>query len=246
MDQLSTNSGNSGSQSKTKTLFAYGAIITLLLIVGLLAWKLVEQRSVLNKVTSELHTLKCPSEVQLEGEVFIVTKGEQNVKLGLVEVMLFPRDSLDEFIKSKKQEAASELEQLGQSIAKAQSEYDNPGIEAIEEYEPIEKRLFVLQSRHNYLLSDMFYFENLPLPRRSTKTNSDGHFTLSVPTDGLYAIVAQARRAISADNTETYHWLVQISKQDMEMKTLFLSNDNTTLSGSQASLIDARGPIQPR
>lgn len=51
----------------------------------------------------------CKSEAELKGDVFIVTQGAQNVKLGLVEVSAIPEDKITPFIASKKSARESEL-----------------------------------------------------------------------------------------------------------------------------------------
>lgn len=60
-------------------------------------------------------------EGQLNGEVFIVTKGGQNVRLGLVEVRLIPEKEIKTFVESKQAKAKEEMEKLQPQIAEAKS-----------------------------------------------------------------------------------------------------------------------------
>jgi hypothetical protein len=57
-----------------------------------------------------------PKETTLSGQMFVVTRGAENIKLGLVEVQLIEKDSVTEFIRNK--QAAIDAE-----IAARQSEY---------------------------------------------------------------------------------------------------------------------------
>lgn len=63
-----------------------------------------------------------PSEKELNGEVFVVTQGGQNIKLGLVEVGVFAESDIIPFIQQKLQKAKSEtgeLEPVRDSLKKA-------------------------------------------------------------------------------------------------------------------------------
>ena len=78
-------------------------------------------------------------------------------------------------------------------------------------------------------MSGSFYFEAMPTPLRSTKTNSDGRFRLLVPGTGLYAIAATASRHVG-DDVEWYYWLIDIDPKVAASQSIMLSNDNMTSS----------------
>jgi hypothetical protein len=56
--------------------------------------------------------LGCSREGQLTGEVFIVTQGGENVRLGLVEVRAIPEDQVKQFIAKKQAQIKQEQARL--------------------------------------------------------------------------------------------------------------------------------------
>lgn len=58
----------------------------------------------------------------LEGEVFIVTKGGENYKLGLVPVALYPLDTIKRYIDERTQERDKELSPLNPQVEAAEAE----------------------------------------------------------------------------------------------------------------------------
>jgi hypothetical protein len=77
------------------------------------------------------------------------------------------------------------------------------------------------------------YFQNLPTPVASSKTDADGRFELNIPDEGVYVLVASSSRTLY-NTTERYFWIVRLNPQDPKAT---LSNDNLTTSGSADSLI---------
>ncbi|MBI1818013.1 MAG: hypothetical protein HYR72_23790 [Deltaproteobacteria bacterium] len=119
--------------------------LILLLVIFLLAWKLKEAMneirtanasvSSLRSVNAELSTakqaleaellrLKSPPERVLEGEVFIVTRGRENYKLGLVEIGVLEMDSLHELLTAKRAVASSEVARLEPFLQRAKADRD--------------------------------------------------------------------------------------------------------------------------
>lgn len=76
----------------------------------------------------------CTSQRQgeLKGEVFIVTKGGENIKLGLVEIVVIPEAEMNAAIEKKKPVIDSTLTQLRSEAEKATAEY-NPVHQAYEQ-----------------------------------------------------------------------------------------------------------------
>lgn len=73
----------------------------------------------------------CNREVEIQGSVFIVTKGAENQKLGLVIVSAVPADRMKQFVENKKSHIKSQLDRLkkadesrGADLAAAQKGYD--------------------------------------------------------------------------------------------------------------------------
>ncbi|MGQ0430351.1 MAG: hypothetical protein ACT4UQ_10505 [Gammaproteobacteria bacterium] len=115
----------------------------------------------------------------------------------------------------------------------------------------IEQRKFVLKNRLDELTElqaavagtneSAFYFQDLPAGFATAKSNSDGQFTMSVPTTGRFALAASASRRVIG-NTEEYYWLVWESLEGKATKKVMLSNDNLTTSESSDSVLFVPSP----
>jgi hypothetical protein len=224
--------------------------------------------------------IKAKSDITIDGEVFIVTKGGQSIKLGLVEVALIPMATLKPYIDRKTTEMANELARIqseidatNQAIRRLETEqktarqkleesernrhpvnYSNINevefktaedayLLAYHQYwhvkhifdEAKSKRL-QLQSETRQFDSGISYFYKLPIPIRTTKTDSDGKFRLLVPASDRYAIAATVSR-LGGDDAEQYYWLIQIDPKDGRNQKFMLSNDNTIASKGTRLLI---------
>lgn len=107
------------------------SITVLVAAIGALGWTLKQRDATVRtlqadneKLARELDALRHPPETILDGEVFIVTKGGENVKLGLVEVGLFALGPLERNIAEKRQRASAKLEQLDPLLSKAKADRD--------------------------------------------------------------------------------------------------------------------------
>lgn len=140
-------------------------------------------------------------EIEIKGDVFIVTKGAENYKLGLIKVTAIPEDVIQPYINNK----ISQRKDLT-------------------DYESAET-----------------YFDDVYFPQgvTSATTDAEGKFTLKLPKPGRYAIAARAERNV-INKTEEYYWLVWINADGRATKTIMLSNNNLTDSGSSDSLIQTR------
>ncbi len=67
-------------------------------------------------------TEKILPDVTIDGEIFVVTKGGQSIKLGLVEVALFPMQTLMPFLEMKNAAQTNKLQRLEQEIKMAMEE----------------------------------------------------------------------------------------------------------------------------
>ncbi len=199
---------------------------------------------------------------QLEGEVFVVTKGGQNYKLGLVQIALFPMETLQPNLNRKKSEAEAKLQTLKPRLAAAKAEKElaeraeraaleamrsapltavyAPLADAVEkahQHKDTASRIYdaLLVEQRGYLLG-RYYFDALPKPIVRTQTNSDGKFAIEVPTKQQFAIAATAERIVG-DSTERYYWLIKVSLDGAPKKTIMLSNNNLSSEASPDSLI---------
>jgi len=214
---------------------------------------------------------------KLNGEVFIVTKGGENVRLGLVTVQAISEDKMKEFIAKKSSESKTEIEKLQKEIEKAEIELADAEKEAKSSEKERDRRFAILlnslaskkadsyhkdsvkihesklnilidkrknldslKSKQNYYGSAAFYFNDLPDPITSAKTDADGRFTLFISRERRVALAAHASRQVS-NKKEKYYWLVWVSLDEKPPGNIFLSNDNLTDVGAKDSVITTNG-----
>jgi len=187
------------------------------------------------------------SEKDLTGEVFIVTKGGQSIKLGLVEVGVFTDTVIVPFVQNKIKMAKVEvrrLEPTRESLEKQcnqlkkerdyhyQRSLDNIFSDTYEQrylrsQERLDKKSEEYRQIANEYLSyfkGSFYVSDLPRPIQSIKTNSDGKFSFRLRS-GRYALAGSANRKVG-DSTEEYFWLIWVNISDDPLTKVMLSNDN--------------------
>jgi hypothetical protein len=191
---------------------------------------------------------------KIEGQVFIVTNAQGNVKLGRVEVRLYDakqvgpsfkewQNSADliaprvrELAAKTKQIAANAKEDLDDAIRRVERG------EMPDSYAHVKARISgeadALQANAENFLKRLYsalgaftaFAEN---PIASTKTDADGNFSFSVAASGHFIIIASTERKIG-DERESYFWAVRAPGEGGRID---LSNDNTVSSGSPDSAI---------
>lgn len=190
-------------------------------------------------------------DITINGGIFIVTKGGQNIKLGLVEVNVFPMDTLLPYLLECKKDRDDQLSILLKKIEAAKIEYDAAFQEvenafhwdfdnfdtAIEAREESELKWLKLRTEEKEITSCIFFFRELPVPLTSTKTNSEGKFNILIPGSGLHVIVASATRHVF-DEVEKYYWITTIDPKNGSRQTAILSNDNLISTDDIEELID--------
>jgi hypothetical protein len=196
----------------------------------------------------------CSHQKNINGEIFIVTQGGENYKLGLVTIGLVHSDKLKPIIENKIKEATKWVQpiyqtywQMEDSLALLDNLYNelrnkinntryDDHIKKIHLYEEcksnllkamsIEKRIAPLKLIYKEYTSDHFYLEDLPKFEDSSKTDSDGKFNFVVQKDDKYFIIASASRLIGS-NKENYTWIVEYPNPSFrEDQKILLSNDN--------------------
>jgi hypothetical protein len=152
-------------------------------------------------VLSVLVLLSCgPQECHVAGEVFIVTRGGQSIKLGLVQISAIAEEAARHHLQLKEDE-----------IIKTPADMR------------LKKELSGERSAH--LWSPEFLLDGMPAPVHTAKTDSDGRFVLILPARRNYLLAATAQRYIG-DDTEHYTWLVWAAAKGKKSLSLSLSNDN--------------------
>jgi len=95
---------------------------------------------------------------------------------------------------------------------------------------------FSARRRSGFLNGSDIYFKQLQRDHRvvaTAKTDAEGKFTMKIPDDGEFALVASAHREVP-DNIELYFWIVP-AKQHTD-----LTNENLT-SATGDSLLHVTG-----
>ena len=92
--------------------------------------------------------------------------------------------------------------------------------------------------KYHYFLSTNYYFNDLPMPVATAKSNSDGRFEVESP-EGEYAIAAAAKRTVF-NLEEKYYWFIKVTVTPKQTNSILLSNDNMTTGSSPESLISTR------
>jgi hypothetical protein len=298
---MSTTSTVPASKNLFRRMFLKSSTTAIAALIGLF---------LIVVLSASLYLLtRPPKQAELKGEVFIVTKGAQNFKLGLVEVIAIPEEKMKPFIENKllainlefskyeslKQATGREIEQAQQAYGEAKAGYEalnakyetatstadkaqedanaltaysgysspedvaayeiaikraNKAKQQAEqlalqveskrkEVEAKEAELSVSKSATNNgflkamkLLTNEALSEGLPSEGTKVATNSDGQFSMSLPSDRKYALAARAQRRVF-DSTEQYYWLIWVPLEGQETKYVMLTNRN--LMGEDSS-----------
>jgi hypothetical protein len=196
----------------------------------------------------------------VSGQVFIVTKAHESVKLGLVPISVYARDAIkssieavDTALKSERDEAKDQLSVISEAQKSASrlqdqlwrevrsSSYDKQRSAAWSRASSLEmdilSRETMASRRTSFLFGSTPYFRELNehhRPVATTKTDADGKFTVTVPNDGEFAIVAYSERQ-TPKGSENYYWCVPAADH------VDLSNDNFTRATTGASLLHVIG-----
>lgn len=82
----------------------------------------------------------------------------------------------------------------------------------------------MVESIKNLLMTDFPVEKGL-----KAVTDSDGRFSLKLPSSGRYVLIAKASRRVF-DKTENYSWLIWTNVKGEDDKSIMLSNQNLTSS----------------
>lgn len=172
----------------------------------------------------------CQREHSVTGQVFVVTKGRENVKLGLVAVHVVDDEAFSKIARKallahavanvKVTEAKANLTTLAaleQDLNKLKPAggavpiLDNLMVE-------IEERRSELQAKAKSDVSELLF---KLLPSEATKTDADGQFTVKVSGARTWLLARASRTVVG--NDETYVWM---QPTDGKSPKLLLANDN--------------------
>lgn len=196
---------------------------------------------------------------ELTGDVFVVTKGGRRRSLGSVVLNAIPEKALKKHLERKMERGERESRTLPREIdavaailEKTRAEEDrlwriqkadDNNVQKAKAWsvvynkmKTITKQLEDLQTQRQRLITGQHFFQGLPSPISSATTLADGTFTLAIPRDGRYGIVARASGALREDK-QTCFWFVWVGLDGNPSKRLVLNNDNMVGAGSPDSAL---------
>jgi hypothetical protein len=200
------------------------------------------------------------SDGELTGEVFVVVGRKRRHACSSVAVQAIPEDALTAHLERraaqrelKSGKLRREIDALATTLAKARAEEDRlwsiqkedegslqkakAWSVAYNNTKKITRQLEDLQTRWQQLTSGEHFLQDLPPAISTAKTNADGAFTLAVPRNGRFGIVARASGDSREREEQTYLWVVWVSLDGEAAKRLVLNNDNVVGAGSPDSAL---------
>ena len=203
---------------------------------------------------SRLGDGRASADGELTGDIFVVARRKERHSLRLVVVHAIPEDALKNHLERRTAQRAlrsgklqREIDALATTLAEARAEenrlwtiqkQDDSNLQKAKAWsvaytntKTITRQLEDLRTRRQHLSSAEDFLEDLPAAISTATTDADGTFTLAIPRDGRYGIVAHASRALD-DEEQTYVWFVWISLDGEPAKRLVLSNNNVVGAGS--------------
>lgn len=184
----------------------------------------------------------------ISGSVFVVTNGQNTIKLALVTVDAIPKEEFNKYMRSRYQAVLEFKKNQLQLIEKFRNEQiasiDQSRDKFSDKPEDVRNQwardcdfhaasvatsVKELTAQVNHITKGgKLYFEGMPTPTSSTKTDADGKFTLTLPA-GKYVVAAKSSRQVVGES-EFYHWLVWVDTSSTN-NSLMLSNDNLFETG---------------
>lgn len=189
-----------------------------------------------------------PRETTATGQIFIVTRGAENIKLGAVEVLLIEKSKVTDFLEKKEPRIDAEIASQQQELAVAKeddkksfnahkaeenkwnhSEYSLEGwkenTRMLQLWNAAYDRLRAAKNKlENSQSADNYFMDFSPVVTQKTISDADGRFSFVYPRDKSLTICASAQRSI-LNGTEKYYWLVD-APTNAETIQVFLSNNN--------------------
>jgi len=206
-----------------------------------------------------------PPSCEVVGNIFIVTRGGVNFKLGLVSVQVFEKTDIDNYVAKRKAEQAKLLSEFELNLKSAQNDLAQSIIAknnaddantvaahsgnkqtkeaayavfsaAWDLKRQKEEKLASIKAGGRALLSGFFFFSQLPRPELVVKSNADGQLRFSIKR-GMKVVIAATSSRTVGDNTEQYFWLIPVTNTEGSLTEITLSNDNLTSIENGGSLI---------
>jgi Skp family chaperone for outer membrane proteins len=196
---------------------------------------------------------------ELTGDVFVVSRTGKKHSLASVVLNAIPEDELNAHLEHKtaqreleRAKLQREIDALSAALEEARAEEDRlwniqkrdeensrkakAWSVAFNKTKILTRELEDLQARRQHLTSGEYFFRDIPSPISSAKTDAEGKFTLVIPRNGRYGIVARASRELGEGN-QSYFWFVWVSLEGEASKRLLLNDDNIVGVGSPDSAL---------
>ena len=191
-------------------------------------------------------------ETKLEGEAFLVTKGAENIRLGAMEILLYPADTMRDHIMTRNERIKAEMPDFDKTINRqnnsiAETQKNLAKLKSLGgvDLRPFEDGLkSLVRWRDEELLAKatwptaQHYFRSLPDTKLSTRTDADGKFTYAIPKGQVYVLAAHVARE-TYSSKERFYWLIRVSA-DSPTKKVLLSNHNLVISDSKESILHTK------
>jgi hypothetical protein len=173
--------------------------------------------------------VNCHRQTTVTGSVFIVTKGKENIKLGLVQVSAIPQRAVLKYLPRAAAKLASRENELRKMLA------DNPPWgTTIEKNRRAREELQRLSASQPDAAKRLI-FDDLPAGIAVATTDADGKFTMQLPADTPVVLVAHSSRGVGT-TTEEYYWLCRFSASSRG-NPILLSNQNLLSDNTVAEVL---------
>jgi len=190
---------------------------------------------------------------ELSGDVFIVTKGRENLKMSLVTLYFVPEDTIRKYVTNQTIDSAKtvinnirpqldelkdDIDSLKRDLKWAEKDWKIDLLKSsIEFYEA----MYGLIGKHylTYMTGEYFYklLTEYHSDYDSVKTDSDGKYSIKLNKNTNYAVLANSTREIIS-KTEEYYWIFWYSTNKKSKDILSLNNDNLFENNPQNNILD--------
>ncbi|WP_265945459.1 hypothetical protein [Dechloromonas sp. A34] len=156
------------------------------------------------------------SPASIKGEIFVSTRGRENIRLGAVEVNAYSANEMEYLIRRQRSSAIAEEETLQQRVKSA---------DLLSLYEYRDELISLIKFYKTYLENPYEYkAETLLKPIASSVTDSNGNFSIKLPP-GSYIVSAQTNRLVFFGGEEKYRWMLYVNTTTNQDR-IILTNNN--------------------
>lgn len=196
-------------------------------------------------VLTSIFQISCARQTNLKGEVFIVTRDAQNIKLGAVTVSVVPANLINGHVERLKSEYDRQNKNFN-DLLKICSDWgkniDNLSLTQVQSRKEKMSDCYSEVFTNGNAIPKLF-FDTLPQSVASAVSDSDGKFALTIDNPGKYVIAARSSRNVGKE-IESYFWLVSFEASGEQIQ-LALTNKNMIGSNAPESVVQVEEISQP-